>query len=131
MSIVRSVYQSRRIATALSLFLLWLMVNAGNARDIADATGRHVTIPDAPTRVFAAEPSTNVLLYALKPEAMVGWVRAPRAGDLPYLLDSRHSDTIESIKIGTEIDDKSDVIDIFQTQNIGDGNYAGIEVTGN
>jgi len=54
------------------LFLLWLMVNAGNAREITDATGRHVAIPDAPTRVFAAGPPANVLLYALKPEPMVG-----------------------------------------------------------
>lgn len=31
-----------------------------------------------------------MLLYALKPEAMVGWVRAPRDEDKPFLLPSTH-----------------------------------------
>lgn len=61
------------------------------ARDIVDATGRTVTIPDAPARVFAAGPPASTVLYALKPEAMIGWVRAPREGDLAYLLPSTHA----------------------------------------
>ena len=60
------------------------------AREIVDATGRTVTIPDAPARVFAAGPPASVLLYAVAPETMVGWVRAPREGDLSFLLAETH-----------------------------------------
>lgn len=54
-------------------------------RAITDATGREVTVPDDPARVFAAGPPAAVLLYMLKPQAMVGWVAAPRPEDLPFL----------------------------------------------
>ncbi|PTX48244.1 iron complex transport system substrate-binding protein [Gemmobacter caeni] len=72
-----------------------LLVFAGaftaSAREILDATGRKVTVPDQPMRVFAAGPPASVLLYALKPEAMIGWVRAPRDRDLPYLQTATHA----------------------------------------
>lgn len=74
---------------ALRWGLIGLLVAVpGLARDVTDATGRKVTIPDNPARVFAAGPPASVLLYALKPEAMVGWVKAPKEGDKPYLLPS-------------------------------------------
>ncbi|WP_018633629.1 iron ABC transporter substrate-binding protein [Neomegalonema perideroedes] len=57
-----------------------------DGRSVLDATGREVLVPAEPARVFAAGPPAATLLYTLKPEAMVGWVRAPRAGDLPFLL---------------------------------------------
>ncbi|MGC9419642.1 MAG: ABC transporter substrate-binding protein [Rhodovulum sp.] len=74
----------------LAVLVALAFVQEARARDIVDATGRTVTIPDAPARVFAAGPPASVLLYALAPEAMVGWVRAPRAADLPFLLPSTH-----------------------------------------
>ncbi|MTH34296.1 ABC transporter substrate-binding protein [Paracoccus limosus] len=51
----------------------------------ADATGRLLRLPADPRRVFAAGPPAATLLYALKPQAMVGWVRAPKPADLPFL----------------------------------------------
>lgn len=54
-------------------------------RSITDATGREVTVPDDPARVFAAGPPAAVLLYTLKPDAMVGWVTAPKPEALPFL----------------------------------------------
>ena len=54
-------------------------------RTITDATGREVTVPENPARVFAAGPPAAVLLYALKPQAMVGWVSAPAPEALPFL----------------------------------------------
>ncbi|MFV0359249.1 iron ABC transporter substrate-binding protein [Tropicimonas sp.] len=75
----------------IALLSLVLAVTAAPAREITDATGRVVTVPDDPERVFAAGPPAAVLLYMLKPEAMVGWVRAPRAADRPFLLPSTHS----------------------------------------
>ncbi|MDO5640849.1 MAG: ABC transporter substrate-binding protein [Paracoccus sp. (in: a-proteobacteria)] len=55
------------------------------ANTITDATGRQVEIPDNPARVFAAGPPAAVLLYTLKPEAMIGWVRGLRPGDMPFM----------------------------------------------
>jgi iron complex transport system substrate-binding protein len=42
-------------------------------------------VPDRIERVFAAGPPASVLLYVLAPDRMVGWQRAPRPEDLPYL----------------------------------------------
>ena len=58
---------------------------AFDGRPVTDATGREVQVPANPARVLAAGPPASTLLYVLKPEAMVGWVRAPREADLPYL----------------------------------------------
>lgn len=60
-------------------------VLAFDGRVFPDATGRDVAVPVDPARVFAAGPPAAVLLYALKPEALVGWVRAPKEADLPWL----------------------------------------------
>ncbi|WEF25581.1 iron ABC transporter substrate-binding protein [Paracoccus sp. S3-43] len=54
-------------------------------RTVTDATGRAVSVPAAPARVFAAGPPAATLLYTLKPDAMVGWVRAPTPEDLRFL----------------------------------------------
>ncbi len=82
----------RGLTLPVLLVLLFALafVHEVRAREIVDATGRTVTIPDAPARVFAAGPPASVLLYALAPETMVGWVRAPRDSDKPFLLPSTH-----------------------------------------
>ena len=66
------------LAGLVTLLAAW----SAPARDFTDATGRVVAVPDAPARVFAAGPPASVL----KPEAMIGWSRAPREGDRSYLL---------------------------------------------
>ena len=70
---------------AILAALTALPVLAFDGRTVTDATGREVQVPANPARVFAAGPPASTLLYVLKPEAMVGWVRAPREADLPYL----------------------------------------------
>ncbi|WP_290685757.1 MULTISPECIES: iron ABC transporter substrate-binding protein [unclassified Haematobacter] len=65
--------------------LIALPAAALDGRTVTDATGREVMVPVQPERVFAAGPPAATLLYTLKPEAMVGWVRAPKKGDLPFL----------------------------------------------
>lgn len=47
------------------------------ARSVTDSAGRTVEVPDTVRRVFAAGPPAAVLLYALAPQALAGWVRAP------------------------------------------------------
>ncbi|MBN2629451.1 MAG: iron ABC transporter substrate-binding protein [Rhodobacteraceae bacterium] len=78
------------VSALLAIVMALAFVQEARAREIVDATGRTVTIPDTPTRVFAAGPPASVLLYALAPETMVGWVRAPRESDMPFLLPSTH-----------------------------------------
>lgn len=73
---------------ALAFVLLALTATSApafEARTASDASGRVVQVRDSPERVFAAGPPAATLLYTLKPQAMVGWVRAPKPGDLPYL----------------------------------------------
>ena len=77
-------------SVALAALIVLSIGQAALARDITDATGRTVTIPDAPARVFAAGPPAATLLYTLSPDKMIGWVRAPKPGDLPYLVPSTH-----------------------------------------
>ncbi len=71
-----------------ALFFVALLPDFAAARQVTDSAGRTVTVPDTVTRVFAAGPPANILLYVLKPEAMTDWVRAPRDTDKPYLLPS-------------------------------------------
>ena len=74
----------RRPLFALFAFLLGAAPAA--ARDVVDSAGRRVAVPDVVTRVFAAGPPASVLLYALAPQMMMGWQRAPRAAEKPFLL---------------------------------------------
>lgn len=69
-----------------ALLLLVVLPAASIARSVTDSAGRVVTVPERITRVFSAGPPASVLLYALAPETMIGWVRAPRANEKPFLL---------------------------------------------
>jgi iron complex transport system substrate-binding protein len=70
---------------ALALMALVLARPAAAERLVTDSAGRKVAVPDRIERVFAAGPPASVLLYVLAPDRMVGWQRAPRPEDLPYL----------------------------------------------
>lgn len=67
---------------------LLLFVASASARSVVDSAGREVEVPDTITRVFAAGPPASTMLYALAPEKMIGWVRAPRDAEKPFLLPS-------------------------------------------
>jgi len=56
------------------------------ARTITDSAGRQVEVPDSIARVHAAGPPASVLLYALAPQKMIGWLRAPRDLQKPFLM---------------------------------------------
>ncbi len=79
----------RRFAAALALALAVMlpgMVSLAAARMVTDSAGRSVEVPDTVRRVFSAGPPASTLLYVVAPETMVGWVRAPRADEKPFLL---------------------------------------------
>ena len=79
-------FPATALKAAVLAALAALPALAFDGRPFADATGRDVLVPENPARVFAAGPPASTLLYVLKPDSMVGWVRAPRPDDLPFLL---------------------------------------------
>ncbi len=56
------------------------------ARELEDATGRRVAVPDRVERVMAAGPTAAVVLYVLAPQKMVGWPSAPRPNERELIL---------------------------------------------
>ncbi|VDC30616.1 ABC transporter substrate-binding protein [Pseudogemmobacter humi] len=78
-------FSATALKAAVFAALAALPALALDGRSVTDATGREVQVPANPARVFAAGPPASTLLYVLKPEAMVGWVQAPDAHDLPFL----------------------------------------------
>src|SRR5262245_25748702 len=66
--------------------LLVTSIGVAAARSITDSAGRVVEIPDTVTRVHAAGPPASTLLYTLAPQKMIGWLRAPRVSQTPFLL---------------------------------------------
>jgi iron complex transport system substrate-binding protein len=55
------------------------------AAEFVDDAQRHVALPDAPMRVFAAGAPAEVLLYTLVPEMLVGRNHAPAAAALALM----------------------------------------------
>lgn len=80
---------------AACLVAMFALPGLAEQRSFTDVTGRQIQVPDDPSRVFAAGPPASVLLYALKPESMLGWViplnlgehmlMHPQAAELPIL----------------------------------------------
>ena len=69
------------------LALVGLLVSA-QARTVTDSAGRVVEIPDEVNRVFAAGPPASILVYAVKPEVLLGWPRALRDYEKPFVAAS-------------------------------------------
>jgi len=53
--------------------------------EIVDATGRTVKVDDPVSRIAAAGPPAEVLLYAFAPDALIGWVRDVPPRVAPFL----------------------------------------------
>lgn len=56
------------------------------AREMTDATGARITLPDRVERAMAAGPTAAVALYVLAPEKMIGWPSAPRPNEREFIL---------------------------------------------
>ena len=81
--------QSRQGMVAGGLIGLFLLIAApALGRSVTDSAGRTVEIPETISRVFAAGPPASTLLYVLAPQDMIGWVRAPRDAEKPFLLEA-------------------------------------------
>ena len=67
------------------LACLVLLGGAAEARTVTDSAGRVVELPDTVARVFASGPPASILIYALKPSALLGWPRELRGYEKPYI----------------------------------------------
>lgn len=77
-----------RLALLLMLASLTAACPAA-ARTVTDSAGRRVEVPDTVARVFAAGPPASVLVYVLKPDALLGWPRALRPEERPYIAEAQ------------------------------------------
>ncbi len=55
------------------------------ARAFTDSAGRTITLAERVGKVFAAGGPAAVALYVMRPDAMVGWPRALRPEERPYI----------------------------------------------
>jgi iron complex transport system substrate-binding protein len=62
-------------ALAVSLFSAALGLSSAGAEEFTDSAGRIVVLPDRISRVMAASPSAEVLVYVLAPQKLIGWTQ--------------------------------------------------------
>lgn len=70
--------------SALALLLCLLALPAW-ARSVTDGAGRTVAVPDRIARVFAAGSPAAITLYALAPDALLGWTSPFTAEEAAFL----------------------------------------------
>jgi iron complex transport system substrate-binding protein len=58
---------------------------------VTDSAGRKVKVPERASRVFAAGPPASILLFALAPDAMIGWTTPFRPAERPFVPE-RYAD---------------------------------------
>jgi iron complex transport system substrate-binding protein len=76
-----------RIVWGIRLWLAAAVLAAAPAaaRSVIDATGRTIDVPDAVARILPVGQPAAILIYALAPEKMLGWLRKPGAPGLAFL----------------------------------------------
>ena len=79
---------SRRAALGLLALTAFAPIVRAEPRVLVDSVGRRVNAPDKVNRVLAAGPPASILLYALAPDAMIGWVPALPDAARPFVLPS-------------------------------------------
>jgi iron complex transport system substrate-binding protein len=83
-----SVLLSRRSVLALMTLTALAGPAGAEPRVLIDSVGRQVVAPEKVTKVLAAGPPASILIYALAPDAMSGWVPVPSVGARPFLLQT-------------------------------------------
>jgi len=78
--------KSRHLLRQALVLAACLLSTALAAREVEDATGRRVAVPDRVERVMAAGPTAAVVLYVLAPEKMIAWPSAPRPNEREFIL---------------------------------------------
>jgi len=73
------------VAAIATVAILLGLPSTAEARMVTDSAGRTVEVPDRIERVFAAGPPASILLYVVAPETLLGWPRALRPEERPYI----------------------------------------------
>lgn len=78
--------------TALAFLSLAFLVMAGalasaGSRIFVDDAGRKVEIPDVVNKAMAAGPPASVLIYAVAPDKLAGWIKEPSADDKAFIAE--------------------------------------------
>ncbi len=69
---------TRKKAASLAIVLAALSsLPPAMARDVTDMVGRSVSLPDKITRIYSTAPPTTLVVYAMKPDSLIGWNFAP------------------------------------------------------
>jgi iron complex transport system substrate-binding protein len=76
----------RRTFALATASLLVLPTTVRAAREVIDSAGRKVTLPTKITRIIAAGGPAAVAVYALRPDALVGWPREVRDEEKPFVF---------------------------------------------
>lgn len=76
-----------RLAVSAALLSFAFVMSVAAQTLFVDDAGRTVELPATIERVMAAGPPASVLLYALAPDKMVGWVRAPTDEDRTFIAE--------------------------------------------
>jgi iron complex transport system substrate-binding protein len=90
------------IAHIAALLLTMLIAVSAEAGDYTDSAGRRVALPDQMSRVLTAGPTADVLVFALAPDKLMGWSRAPQP---PYLPARAKRLPITGLMLGPEAPD--------------------------
>lgn len=61
------------------------------SREIVDATGRTIVLPERVQRILAAGPPASVLAFAVAPDKLIGWTTSFRAAERPF-VPQRYAD---------------------------------------
>jgi iron complex transport system substrate-binding protein len=72
-------------AAALAASAACPAVAQGPAREIVDDAGRKVRVPARASRVFASGPPASILVFAVAPDALIGWTTPFRASERPFV----------------------------------------------
>lgn len=72
-----------RAALVAAIVLTVRATTPAAAGEFPDSAGRIVVIPDHVSKVMAASPSAEVLVYVLAPQKLVGWARQPARAGMP------------------------------------------------
>lgn len=77
----------KRMARGLLLIAATALALPASGKTLVDSAGRRVEVPDTVERVFAAGPPASVLVYIVRPDALLGWPRALRPSERPYIAE--------------------------------------------
>lgn len=72
----------------LAFLILCLVPGLALADSVTDSAGRTVAVPGKVSRIYAAGPPASVLVYVVAPDTLIGWPRALRQNELPYIAEA-------------------------------------------